>query len=276
MARRFLAVRLPASQVQPGTAALQPYLPHGAPIPRIIDAEAGGTDKLVLLHPRIQDPAALPAELRTELSERLGGRFTEHEVEVAEPAWRALFVVQFASRSKDGPAPGPDLPSRWRKVLSNFSTETPHIIGGRTYASVEHYFQGRKAGCSNKPQMADWFTMEHDGPHRVDDDPRAAKRAGGRKGYQQHGATLDTTRWLDVRDEVMQTALDARLAQDELFTRILRSTRGLVLLHFERSGARSYWGGSLDRQTGLIKGENRLGAMMMERREQPLTRPSDR
>ena len=65
----------------------------------------------------------------------------------------------------------------------------------------------------------------------------------------------------------MQTALEARWAQDELFRRVLESTRGLHLLHFERASARSFWGGALDKQTGEIKGVNRLGELMMALRD---------
>lgn len=261
----MLAVCVDAPHVQVCRERLAPYLPHGAPLPRVIAEDSG--HKRLLLHPRIQTPAMLPAELREEVERRFDARWLAHVVPIPEPVWRGLFIVQFASRSRDEPALAPGLPSSWRRVLSNFDARQPLRIGERTYASVEHYFQGRKAECSDRPEMGAWFSREYDGPEQVGDDPRVAKQAGARKGYRAHGATLDTERWVSVRDEVMQTALQARWEQDELFARIVRSTRGMTLLHFERAGARSYWGGSLDKQTGRIKGQNRLGTMMMALRD---------
>ena len=60
--------------------------------------------------------------------------------------------------------------------------------------------------------------------------------------------------------------LKAKLATDPQFRSILAELkrRKLRLLHFERGGARSYWGGSLDKDTGAVKGKNRLGQLMHE------------
>lgn len=265
MARRFLAARLDARHLDPCASQLEPYLLHQPGLPRVVtldDAQA-----LLLLHPRVQAPDQLPASLAASVTEQFEGRWVDHERPVPEPRWRALFVVQFASRSKDLPALAPGLPRSWRRYLSNFADPQPLRIDDHSYASVEHYFQGCKARCSDRPEMAQWFTREHEGPEQVGDDPRDAKRAGARKSYQTHGARLEVERWIEVREAVMQTAIEARWAQDELFRRVLLSTRGLQLLHFERAGARSFWGGSLDEQTGQIRGTNRLGTIMMERRD---------
>ncbi|MCA9710806.1 MAG: NADAR family protein [Myxococcales bacterium] len=275
-ARRLLALRLDARHVHEGARALDPYLLHQPGLPRVVALDDGG--KLLPLHPRIHQPADLPPDLVADLTARLHGHFAPHDLPLPDPAWRRLHVVQFASRSKDAPALAPGLPRSWRRYLSNFaslsnlstlSSAQPLRIDGHAYATVEHYFQARKAACSTRPEMAAWFTLEHAGPHRVGPDPREAKQAGARKGYRTHGAELDVARWVEVRELVMRTAIEARWAQDELFRRILVSTRGLRLLHFERAGARSFWGGSLDATTGELQGTNRLGAIMTERRDRP-------
>ncbi len=271
MAHRLLAVSLDPRHLQDGVDALGPYLPHEAPFPTVLPGEDDDDvgRKRVVFHPRVRSPGDLPEPLQRMVTERFEGRFGSHDVEVSDAAWRRLHVVQFASRSKEVTPLAVGLPRSWRRDLSNFATRQPLRIDDRTWASVEHYFQGRKAECSNLPQMAEWFTREYEGPERVGDDPRDAKRAGARKGYTEHGATLETARWIEVREQVMRAAVEARWEQDDLFRRILVSTRGLQLLHFERSGARSFWGGSLDKQTGRIKGTNRLGTLMMERRDHP-------
>ena len=102
---------------------------------------------------------------------------------------------------------------------------------------------------------------------RARSDPGDAKRAGGRGAYKRAAAQLDSDGWVERRVEIMAAALTARWDQQELFRAVLTSTRGLSLLHFERSGARSYWGGSLGRDSGAIQGENQLGRMMMELRD---------
>ena len=56
------------------------------------------------------------------------------------------------------------------------------------------------------------------------------------------------------------------MAVDPLFRRILAAVRerGWYLLHFERGGATSYWGGSVSKQSGERVGTNRLGEMLMD------------
>jgi len=60
--------------------------------------------------------------------------------------------------------------------------------------------------------------------------------------------------------------LRVRLGCDALFREILAAVheKELKLLHFERGGAKSYWGGSLRQADGVQVGRNRLGEMLME------------
>jgi hypothetical protein len=63
----------------------------------------------------------------------------------------------------------------------------------------------------------------------------------------------------------MFSALVGRARTDSDFARVLLEARSqrVTLLHFERSGARSYWGGSLRKEDGQPQGRNRLGDMLM-------------
>jgi predicted NAD-dependent protein-ADP-ribosyltransferase YbiA (DUF1768 family) len=169
-------------------------------------------------------------------------------------------VLQFFSKSAEADDLGLGVPG-WRRVLSNFHPAAV-ALDGRRYPTAEHAFHAAKARCSDRPQLAADFEVGG----RVGGDPVAAKRAGGRAGFARRGATLDRSRWGRECDEVQLRVLRQRAAADALFGRILRAvhTRGLRLLHFERAGARSYWGGSISRGTGELVGENRLGKLMLQ------------
>jgi len=169
-------------------------------------------------------------------------------------------VAQFYSKSKDADDLGLGRPD-WRRVLSNFH-QVELVVEGRTFSSVEHAFHAAKARCSDKPSVAAAFELGG----RVPKDPLTAKKAGGRAGFKKLGATLDVARWDAERDGAVLAALRARFAVDSLFREILAAchAKELHLLHFERGGAKSYWGGSVRKADGEQVGVNRLGEMLME------------
>ena len=71
-------------------------------------------------------------------------------------------------------------------------------------------------------------------------------------------------------------ALRARLSCDNLFRDILAAVhaRQLQLLHFERAGAKSYWGGSIRKADGVQMGRNRLGEMLMQLATEECAKPA--
>jgi predicted NAD-dependent protein-ADP-ribosyltransferase YbiA (DUF1768 family) len=166
-------------------------------------------------------------------------------------------IKQFFSRSADKADLGPDIPIFWRRVLSNFWA-CEISVSGASYPSVESAFQAAKATHSDRPHTARWFEVDQR-PYV----PGDVKRAGSKRAYQDQGMTLDAPAWDARRDDAMGAALQARHDVDPLFRAILAAVRaqGVTLLHFERCGARSYWGGSL--KHGAIQGSNTLGALMM-------------
>lgn len=85
------------------------------------------------------------------------------------------------------------------------------------------------------------------------------------------GIALDVVQWCETRHDVMMALLRSRWHADEAFRSILFETRRqkLELVHFERSGARSFWGGCLDkRDSGVTMGRNELGKMLMLLRDE--------
>ena len=169
-------------------------------------------------------------------------------------------VAMFYSKSKDVDDLGLGRPD-WRKVLSNFHPVEIEVAGQR-YPSVEHAFHAAKARCSSNPEVARQFEVGGSVPST----PLGAKKAGGRAGFAKLGTELDETRWNAQRDAATMAALRARLACDNIFREILATvhSKQLRLVHFERGGAKSYWGGNIRTDDGVIVGRNRLGEMLME------------
>jgi len=178
-------------------------------------------------------------------------------------------VKEFYSKSKDIQDIGDDIPSNWRKILSNFYP-TPIMMNGKSYYTLEHYFHSAKAMYSNKPEMSKIFEVGGSvGPNPLD-----AKRAGGKGSYNKEKAVLDLQSWDKNRDRIMYEGLLERERTDKMFSKILKRTksRDIYLLHFERTGVKSYWGGSY--KDGVISGSNVLGRMMMMLRENISESPS--
>ena len=108
---------------------------------------------------------------------------------------------------------------KWR-LLSNMA-HTPFEINGIRYLSVEHYYQSMKS--------IDRFEQRF-----VREDPNAfeAKLRGKSVTLHPH--------WPEVKDAVMETALEAKFAQHEPSRRLLLSTGDAALVHDAPWDA--YWG----------------------------------
>lgn len=203
-----------------------------------------------------------------------------------------LRVDIFYSKSKDNDDLGINIPN-WRKILSNFypvPDSSPGLVltgsgQARTYRTVEHAFQASKyllcCDSPNREATAARFEIGGQIVSSLD-----AKKAGGRSGMAKFGCTLDTAAWSQHGDVVMQEALRARWGVDPTFRDVLSATKGILLVHFERSGKKSYWGGTVKAgPTGdaggggggsggeVYQGRNRLGEMLMELRDMELQEP---
>ena len=137
-------------------------------------------------------------------------------------------------------------PKQWA-LLSNFA-ETPFVVDGLEYPTVEHYFQACKA--------------VHPGDHeaiRLASSPKAAKRLG-------RGVALRPD-WEQVKVAVMREGLVAKFNSHELARETLLST-GNRPIH-EDSAHDDEWG-----WMGGV-GQDRLGKLLVEVRE-TLRRDRDR
>jgi len=165
-------------------------------------------------------------------------------------------VLQFYSKSANTAA----------RHLSNFTlAPSPFPVGGVLFPSVEHAFQAGKYKC-----------LVEDAPDRVVAvvtslaaggtvaSALAARRAGSKSTMKRHGVALDRKRWETRRVEVMFEALRARALVDRQFRTSLElaTEHGWQLRHFERSSARSFWGGSFARDTQQWRGRNKLGELL--------------
>lgn len=126
--------------------------------------------------------------------------------------------------------------------LSNFASSII-IIGGKGYATVEHYYQSQKFMPAH-PVLAERI--------RTAVNARAAKFIAG-----QAGAAMARADWRSVNIEVMRTALVAKFQQNEPLREKLLATAGSAL-HEDAPGD-MFWG-SL--------GQDWLGKLLTEIRDQ--------
>lgn len=171
-------------------------------------------------------------------------------------------VVQFYSKSKYVDDLVLEFGTlNWRYVLSNFYPKEVNISGIQ-FKTAEHGFQGAKYLYSNKPEIVAEFMADSDTIMTAEE----AKSAGGKKGMRDRGAILDISLWNSNRENIMYEIVKARWEQDPLFRNILRAiqAREWELLHFERAGVKSFWGGVISKKTGKICGKNVLGELLMK------------
>lgn len=123
--------------------------------------------------------------------------------------------------------------------LSNFSDHSVEI-DGKTWPSVEHYFQAQKFKGS-----------EHEEKIRQLNSPMDAKICG-----KDRSKPLRKD-WHAVRDEVMREAVYAKFTQHPKLREFLLSTGDSLLI--EASNTDSYWAAG---PTG--RGRNTLGLILMD------------
>jgi predicted NAD-dependent protein-ADP-ribosyltransferase YbiA (DUF1768 family) len=208
-------------------------------------------------------------------------------------------ILQFYSRSKIVNAPEIMGGVRnWRQRLSNFwpvkiapsgiTVEDVEVFNeGRVFYSIEQAFHYAKFQFTTKKMTDSEITdpfLHYPGIltrtiilKQVTDDSFAkkirpfmveVKKSSGKGQMKKADYTLDVEKWNVARVAVMEHLLLARWVSDDEFRSILTGSRGKYLLHFERSGIRSFWGGSLDKtDSQTINGSNKLGKMMMNLRD---------
>lgn len=142
------------------------------------------------------------------------------------------------------------------RLLSNFYL-CPIKHHDVTFSSVENAFQASKFLMSNKQE---YFT------HLCDVSPAEARKMGSKSGMNKVGAKLDISAWEKSKNILMESLIIQRFHSDSAFNMELSKLikNNVHLYHFERSGAKSYWGGFFCKKDNVFKGQNRLGEILMK------------
>jgi ribA/ribD-fused uncharacterized protein len=129
--------------------------------------------------------------------------------------------------------------------LSNFAA-SPMVVDGKTYATVEHYFQSAKFSDSD-PLYAERV--------RIAATPASAKSLGSSR---RHPLCAD---WDALRVATMRRGLRAKFTQNTAHRDLLVSTGDRILVE---NAPRDYFWGCGAKRTG----RNVLGGLLMELRDE--------
>ena len=212
-------------------------------------------------------------------------------------------ILQFYSKSKSTNDPVEMGGVRnWRQRLSNFwpvrISPLPITVSGVEvfnegieFSSIEQAFHYAKFQFATKTMsdseildplshypdiLTRSIPIKHD---QVNDETFAkiirpfmveVKKSSGKGKMKKAGYALNVGAWDVAKVAVMEHLLRARWVSDDKFRSILIASQGKYLLHFERTGIKSFWGGSLNKTDQTPQGKNNLGKLMMELRDTSL------
>jgi ribA/ribD-fused uncharacterized protein len=141
--------------------------------------------------------------------------------------------------------------------LSNMSNDYPLMIGGVRVGSSEALYQAMRF-----PHEPAWQQEILTAPHAM-----AAKMKAKKGGRRKNHTRPD---WETVQEEVMRWCLRIKWAQHpHRFGGLLRATRSQPIA--ERSSKDRFWGAVLESDQ-VLRGENRLGRLLMELRQEQAPR----
>jgi predicted NAD-dependent protein-ADP-ribosyltransferase YbiA (DUF1768 family) len=194
--------------------------------------------------------------------------------------------------------------TKWARNFSNFATPFEQIpltittnnvvhvtpVDGKLqpdtkyqmlFPTIEHAYQAFKYVCSMPddeklrallrrfgvlvfPREGKLANKEADLPLL---DVRGAKSAGSKRSMKDRGTALNESAWNGDKVAFMVACVDARISVDPDFRAQLIKVHedNIFLLHFERSGARSFWGGYIPKTSdgSCYVGNNMLGRILM-------------
>lgn len=119
----------------------------------------------------------------------------------------------------------------WRKQLDNFWVQ-PFIIDGKTWGSVEHYYQGSKFKNDN-PKFYEKFSM--DSKSSLSKNPLKAKELGEKKNNRPGKIDVDKNYNKTIGNVNMYTAQEAKFTQHEDLGKTLLATNK-ANLYYHRKG----------------------------------------
>lgn len=119
----------------------------------------------------------------------------------------------------------------WRKKLDNFWVQ-PFILDDKTWASVEHYYQGSKFKNDN-PKFYEKFAM--DSKSSLSKNPSKAKEIGENKNKRPAKINIDKNYDKTIGNIDMYTAQEAKFKQHEDLANLLLATND-ANLYYHRKG----------------------------------------
>jgi ribA/ribD-fused uncharacterized protein len=139
--------------------------------------------------------------------------------------------------------------------LSNMSNDFPLRVNGLRIGSSEALYQ-----VCRFPARPDWQREILDAAHAM-----LAKMVAKKEGRRREHSRSD---WEEIQVEVMRWCLRVKLAQHfQRFGGLLRRTSPRPIV--ERSRSDRFWGAVLEKD-GVLRGQNRLGQLLMELRDELL------
>src|SRR5262245_55901493 len=139
--------------------------------------------------------------------------------------------------------------------LSNMSNDFPLRVNGLRVSSSEALYQACRF-----PQRPDWQQEILNAPHAMQ-----AKMKAKKEGRRQQHSRPD---WEEIQVEIMRWCLRVKLAQHfGKFGGLLRRSAPRPVV--ERSRKDRFWGAVLEAD-GVLRGQNRLGLLLMELRDELL------
>ncbi len=127
--------------------------------------------------------------------------------------------------------------AHWRRVLTNMS-ESPFVLDGRTWFSVEHYYQGSKFKKHNHDF---YLQFALDSKSEISKNPELAKAAGSERGmfrgklYRPKAVTVDRDFFSSGRGaQALANGMEAKFRQNPEMKNILLGTLNARIYHFQR------------------------------------------
>jgi predicted NAD-dependent protein-ADP-ribosyltransferase YbiA (DUF1768 family) len=165
------------------------------------------------------------------------------------------------------------------KYLSNFQILKKDLtFRGCTFPSIEHafnaakfwYIKGKPYNIDKIPDAVQHLRSDNNGNGKLIS-ALDAKRYGSRTSFKKLKLELDENAWNKARFGIMKELVYARTLVDEVYRNDLINTakNNGRFFHFERSSAKSVWGGSFVKNTTEQnrcienwRGSNYLGIIM--------------
>jgi ribA/ribD-fused uncharacterized protein len=119
----------------------------------------------------------------------------------------------------------------WRKQLDNFWVQ-PFVLDGKTWGSVEHYYQGSKFKNDN-PDFYEKFSM--DSKSSLSKNPAKAKELGEKKNKRPGQIDVDKNYDKTIENVNMYAAQEAKFTQHEDLAKTLLATNK-ANLYYRRKG----------------------------------------